>query len=133
MRTRHLNAEVMRRCLPLALALCLCAASAIAQVPLATAPHPDNTPAFLNQMPEPGRVLADIRGSDNLDTAARQVAALNRPIDVVVVLSGTADAPGGPRLTTGELALNGRYGGAASSLATTVYMSIDPDNNQQSD
>ena len=77
--------------------------------------------------------MADIRGSDNFDTAARQVAALNRLIDVVVVLSGTADAPGGPRLTREELALNGRYGGGVSSVAGTVYLSLDPDNNQQSD
>lgn len=147
MRKRYLNAGRRWRYLPLTLPLCLCAALGFAQVTDATVlpiaeliqaepaspPHPDNAPAFLNQMPEPGRVMADIRGSDNLDTAARQVAALNRLMDVVVVLSGTADAPGGPRLTTGELALNGRYGGASSSLATTVYMSIDPDNTQQSD
>jgi hypothetical protein len=94
---------------------------------------PDKTPAFLKEMPEPERVIADIRGPDALNTAARQVAALNRLVDVVIVLSGTADAPGGPRLTTEEQNLNGRYAGAASSLLTTVYRSIDPDNKQQSD
>ena len=123
----------MWRCLPLALALCLCAASAFAQVPAATAPLPGNVPAFLKQMPEPERVTADIRGSDDLDTAARQVAALNRLVDVVITLSGTADAPGGPRLTAEEQHLNGRYSGAASSLTTAVYQKIDPDNKQQSD
>jgi type IV secretion system protein VirD4 len=131
----------------LALTLCLCVMTAFARMPDATvlriallefqaepasAPLPDNTPAFLKQMPEPGHVMADMRGSNDLDTAARQVAALNRLVDVVVVLSGTADAPGGPRLTREELALNGRYAGAASSLTTTVYLSIDPDNKQPS-
>ena len=90
-------------------------------------------PEYLKQMPEPDRVIADIRGSDELDTAARQVAALNRLKDVVVVLSGTSNAPGGVRLTTEELALNGRYSGAASSLFTAVYRSIDPDDKQRSD
>ena len=84
-------------------------------------------------MPEPERVTADIRGSDDLDTAARQVAALNRLVDVVITLSGTADAPGGPRLTAEEQHLNGRYSGAASSLTAAVYQKIDPDNKQQSD
>jgi type IV secretion system protein VirD4 len=90
-------------------------------------------PAFLKQMPEPDRVIADIHGSDQLDTAARQVAALNRLTDVVTVLSGTADAPGGPQLTTEERNLNGRYAGAANSLLTTVYRLIDPDEKQRSD
>ena len=84
-------------------------------------------------MPQPERVIADIRGSDKLDTAARQVAALNRLIDVNIGLSGHADDPGGPHLTTGELSLNGRYAGAASSIYTGVYRSVDPDNKQQSD
>ncbi|WP_263349996.1 type IV secretory system conjugative DNA transfer family protein [Acidicapsa acidisoli] len=84
-------------------------------------------------MPEPDHVLADIHGSDDLDTAARQVAALKRLSDAVVFLSGTADAPGGPRLTTEELALNGRYSGAASSLSTAIYRTIDPDNKQRLD
>jgi type IV secretory pathway TraG/TraD family ATPase VirD4 len=84
-------------------------------------------------MPQPERVIADIRGSNKLDTAARQVAALNRLIDVVITLSGTADAPGGPRLTTQEMSLNGRYAGAASSIYMSVYRSVDPDNKQQSD
>jgi type IV secretory pathway TraG/TraD family ATPase VirD4 len=145
MRTRHADAPWGRGGACLALILYLCAAPAFAQVPDATVPRikvqaasaspplPGNPAAFLSQMPEPGRVIADMRGSDNLDTAARQVAALNRLIDVVVVLSGTADAPGGPRLTREELALNGRYAGASSSLATTVYLSFDPDNKHQSD
>jgi hypothetical protein len=84
-------------------------------------------------MPEPDRVIADMRGADDLDTAARQLAALTRLIDVTVVLSGTADAPGGPRLTTDEMHLNGLYRGAASSLTTAVYQSIDPENKQRSD
>src|ERR1017187_6173896 len=130
MRTRHANAMRMWRCLSLALTLCLCAA---AQTPSASPPLPGNAPAFLKQMPEPERVTADIRGSDDLDTAARQVAALNRLVDVVITLSGTADAPGGPRLTAEEQHLNGRYSGAASSLSTAVYQKIDPDNKQQSD
>jgi type IV secretion system protein VirD4 len=120
----------MWRCVPLVFALSLCAA---AQTPDVSPPLPDNRPAYLKQMPEPDRVIADVRGADDLDTAARQVAALNRLIDVVVVLSGTADAPGGPRLTTDEMHLNGRYAGAATSLNMTVYRSIDPNNNQQSD
>jgi type IV secretion system protein VirD4 len=120
----------MWRCLSLALTLCLCAA---AQTPSASPPLPGNAPAFLKQMPEPERVTADIRGSDDLDTAARQVAALNRLVDVVITLSGTADAPGGPRLTAEEQHLNGRYSGAASSLTAAVYQKIDPDNKQQSD
>jgi type IV secretory pathway TraG/TraD family ATPase VirD4 len=84
-------------------------------------------------MPQPERVIADMRGSNQLDTAARQVAALNRLKDVVIALSGTADAPGGPRLTTEELNLNGRYAGAASSIYMSVYRSLDPDNKQQFD
>ncbi len=124
-----MDAGRLWRCVPLILILCLCAAPVFSASPQT----PDNTPAFLKQMPEPDRVIADIRGSNDLDTAARQVAALNRLIDVVVVLSGTADAPGGPRLTREELALNGRYAGGASTLYDTVYRSIDPDNKQQFD
>jgi hypothetical protein len=105
----------------------------VAQTAPASSRQPGKTPAYLKQMPEPERVIADIRGSDDLNTAARQVAALNRLIDVVITLSGTADAPGGPRLTTEEQNLNGRYARAASSLLTAVYRSIDPDNKQQSD
>src|ERR1039458_8865522 len=137
MRTRHANAMRMWRCLSLALTLCLCAAaqtpiyplslhlSPPAYSPSASPPLPGNAPAFLKQMPEPERVTADIRGSDDLDTAARQVAALNRLVDVVITLSGTADAPGGPRLTAEEQHLNGRYSGAASSLTAAVYQKID--------
>jgi hypothetical protein len=124
MHMRYAAAGKMWRCMPLVVILCLCAAPILAEEP--------DAPAFLQQMPEPGRVIADMRGSDDLDTAARRVAALNRFVDVVVVLSGTADAPGGPRLTREELALNGRYSGAASSVATAVYLSIDPDNKGQS-
>ncbi len=90
-----------------------------------------DTPAFLEQMPAPDRVIADTRGSDELDTAARRVAALNRLIDVVINLSGHADDPGGPHLTTEEMHLNGRYAGASSSLLTAVYRSIDPDGKQR--
>jgi hypothetical protein len=106
---------------------------AAAQTAPSSPPLPAERPPFLKQMPAPERVMADIQGSDQLDTAARQVAALNRLSDVVVTLSGTADAPGGVRLTTGELALNGRYAGAASSLRIAVYRRIDPDNKQQFD
>jgi len=103
--------------------LCLWAAPASAKVP--------DAPAYLKQMPEPQRVIADIRGSDALDTAARQVAALNRLIDVNIALSGHADDPGGPHLTTEEMQVNGRYAGAASSIYTGVYRSLDPDNKGQ--
>jgi type IV secretion system protein VirD4 len=108
-------------------------ATIAAQAAPASSPLPDTAPAWLKQMPEPERVIADIRGSDALNTAARQAAALNRLIDVVITLSGTADAPGGPRLTTEERNLNGRYAGAASSLLNSVYRSIDPDNKQRFD
>jgi hypothetical protein len=107
--------------------------AAAAQTAPSSPPLRADTPAFLRQMPEPKRVIADIHGSDELDAAARQVAALNRLIDVVVVLSGTAHAPGGPQLTMEEANLNGRYAGAASSLRSSVYRSIDPDNKQQRD
>lgn len=122
MRTRHTDPRKMWRRVLLVLALGLPAA---AQTPPSSPALPDNTPAYLKQMPEPERVIADVRGSNDLDTAARQVASLNRLMDVVVVLCGTADAPGGPRLTTEERTLNGRYAGAASSLSITVYRSID--------
>jgi type IV secretion system protein VirD4 len=130
MRARHTDPRRMWRCLPLVLALGLCAA---AQTASTSPPQSDDASFYLRKMPEPERVMADVRGSDDLDTAARQVAALKRLIDVVVVLSGTADAPGGPRLTTDERTLNGRYAGAASSLSMTAYRSIDPDNRQLSD
>ena len=85
-------------------------------------------------MPEPERVIADIRGWwGKLDTAARQAAALNRLIDVNIALSGHADNPGGPHLTIEEMHLNGRYAAAADSLAMSVYRSVDPDNKGQSD
>ena len=99
-------------------------AASAAEVPAA--------PAYLRQMPEPERVIADMHGSDKLDTAARQVAALNRLIDVNIGLSGHADDPGGPQLTPEERSLNGRYAAAASSIYTGVYRSLDPDNKQQS-
>jgi len=127
-----MDAGRLWRCVPLALALCLCTAL-ILQAEPASPPQPDNAAAFLSQMPEPDRVIADMHGADDLDTAARQVAALNRLVDVVITLSGTADAPGGPRLTPEELALNGRYARASSSLYTSVYRTIDPENKQQSD
>jgi type IV secretion system protein VirD4 len=122
MRARHRDRRRMELCLAFVLALGLCAA---AQTVPASPPQAGDTPAFLTQMPLPERVVADLHGSDDLDTAARQVAALKRLMDVVAVLSGTADAPGGPRLTSEERSLNGRYAGAASSLSATVYRSMD--------
>ncbi len=110
---------------PVVLIHCLWAVPAFASVAAA--------PAYLKQMPEPDRDIADIRGWGKLDTAARQVAALNRLIDVNIGLSGHADDPGGPHLTTEELSLNGRYAGAASSIYMAVYRSLDPDNKGQSD
>jgi type IV secretion system protein VirD4 len=130
MRTRHTDRRKMWLCLALVLALGLCTAAQTAPV---SPPLPDNTPAFLKQMPAPERVIADIHGSNDLDTAARQVAALKLLMDAMVVLSGTADAPGGPRLTTDERNLTARYAGAASSLSASVYRSIDQDNKQQFD
>ena len=128
MRARHADRRRMWLCLALVLALGLCTA---AQTAPASPSPADNTPASLKQMPEPERVIADLRGSGDLDTAARQVAALKRLMDVVIVLSGTADAPGGPRLTSEERSLNGRYAAAASALSTFVYRSLDPDNKTQ--
>ena len=128
MRTRHTDRRRMWRCLPLVLALGLCA---VAQQTAPASPAlSDDASFYLRRMPEPERVIADIHGSNDLDTTARQVAALRRLIDVVVVLSGTADAPGGPRLTSEERSLNGRYAGAASSLSTSVSRSLDPRRNQ---
>ncbi len=100
-----------------------------------TAPVPPavEIPAYLKQMPEPDRVMADIQGADSLDTAARQAAALNRLSDVVMRLSGQADTPGGPRLTAEESRVYSGYRNAALSVDLTVYRSIDPDNEQRSD
>src|SRR3984957_12504635 len=93
-----------------------------------------DTQEFMKQMPEPDRVIADIRGSDQLDTAARQMAALNRLIDVVVVLSGNTGGVDTPmRLTTAEKDLNGRYSRASGTLFRSVLASIDPTNTGEDD
>jgi hypothetical protein len=125
MSTRPASPTSLWRYAPVVLILCLWAAPAFAKVP--------DAPAYLKQMPTPERVIADIRGSDKLDTAARQAAALNRLIDVNIALSGHADDPGGPHLTTEEMQVNGRYAGAASSIDMSVYRSVDPDDKQRSD
>ncbi len=124
MSTRPASPTSLWRYAPL-LVLCLWAAPAFASVAEA--------PTYLKQMPTPERVIADIRGSDALDTAARQAAALNRLIDVNIALSGHADDPGGPHLTTEEMQVNGRYAGAASSIDMSVYRSVDPDDKHQTD
>jgi len=90
-------------------------------------------PAYLKQMHEPDRVMTDIHGSDKLDTAARQAAALNRLSDVVMTLSGKADAPGGPKLTAEESRAYSRYRNASLDVSTAVYQSLDPDDKQRSD
>ena len=89
---------------------------------------------FLKQMPEPDRVMADIHGSDLLDTAARQATALSRLADAVMLLSGqNSTTPGGPQLTGEARNFYIRYRQASWSVSATVYKSIDPDDKQRLD
>ena len=73
---------------------------------------------FLKQMPEPDRVMADIHGSDSLDTAARQATALSRLADTVMLLSGQSQL-------TGEVKnLYIRYRDASVSVSLTAYKTL---------
>jgi alpha-tubulin suppressor-like RCC1 family protein len=76
------------------------------------------TPAYLKEMPDPERVLADIRGSDEFDTAARQAAAMFLLSDVLLRLSpGWRSAS---RLTPDEKTLNTRYSRAFSTACDAM-------------
>src|ERR1041385_5140277 len=45
-------------------------------------------PAYLAEMPSVDRVKAEIKGSDPIDTSARQMAAFTRLQDIIKVLAG---------------------------------------------
>ena len=86
--------------------------------------------SYLKEMPDPARVLADIHGSDSLDTAARQRAALEILSDIVESFARTEGS--NLRLTPEELQLNRRYHGAANEIISATYDTLDPNNQQQS-
>jgi hypothetical protein len=86
--------------------------------------------SYLKEMPDPARVLADIHGSDSLDTAARQRAALEILSDVVESFARTEGS--NLRLTPEELQLNRRYHGAANEIISATYQTLDPNDQQRS-
>jgi hypothetical protein len=87
--------------------------------------------SYLSEMPDPARVLADIQGSDSLDTAARQRAALEILSDIVESFARTEGL--NLRLTPEEMELNRRYHGAANEIISATYHTLDPNGQQGND
>ena len=62
---------------------------AIALWPQTTAIRAQATnPSYLSQMPSVERVKAEIKGSDPVDTSARQIGAFQRLQDIINTLAG---------------------------------------------
>ncbi len=86
--------------------------------------------SYLREMPDPDRVLADIHGSDTLDSAARQRAAFEILCDIVESFARTEGS--NLRLTPEEMELNRRYHGAANEIISATYQTLDPNDQQRS-
>ena len=109
--------------------------------PEGTATPTSTTPtSYLEEMPDPARVVADVVGSDSLDTAARQRAALDRLEDVITSfatergcrVNPPPDCPEGMSnaITREEQEFNGRYSRASGAILEAVYHALDPNNQQ---
>jgi hypothetical protein len=86
----------------------------------------------LKEMPDPGRVLSDTHGAGELDTAARQAAAMQCLSDVLVTLaSGNRGVD--LRMEPEEKNLNGRYMHAYSEISASAYRILDPSGTQRLD
>jgi hypothetical protein len=109
------------------LSLFLLAPQATAHVSTASLDADQATDAsYIKEMPDPARVLADIHGSDNLDTAARQTAALEILSDIIESLARTEGF--NLRETPEERELNGRYVQASSNIKSATVHILDPKN-----
>ncbi len=86
---------------------------------------------YLNEMPDPARVLADIHGSDSLDTAARQRVALEILSSIVEEFARHEGL--NLRLTPEEMELNGRYRRASGEIISATYHTLDPNDQQKND
>jgi hypothetical protein len=87
------------------------------------------TSSYVKEMPDPARVLADFQGSDSLDTAARQVAALRMFAYIVISFAHQESSPF--KLTPDESKLFGQYTGADKDITPAAYRTAV--NQQQSD
>jgi hypothetical protein len=85
---------------------------------------------YLQGFPTLEHVMAETRGSDELDTAARQAAAFNILSDVVVTLAPGRDTPGGGSFSPKEQALNSLYKNAEVKADMVAYRIVDPKNIQ---
>jgi hypothetical protein len=74
---------------------------------------------YLKEMPAPARVLADMRGSDNLDTIARQWGALYQLRNIISEMSEGRIYLN--QLTDSEKQLNQAYFKAMSDLPTPTF------------
>jgi len=88
---------------------------------------PLKTTAYLDEMPTPHQIMADIQGSSELDTAARQYAALSVLIDMVVSLSPRKPNQGSNIwLSPEEKHLNGQYSQAREEISTSAISIVNP-------
>lgn len=82
-------------------------------------------PGYLNEMPQPDRVIAEIHGADRFDTAARQAGALYQLREVVMELSDGRQYRN--RLTADEHRLMSSYVDAAARVMAPILASFDPE------
>jgi hypothetical protein len=82
-------------------------------------------PSYLNEMPSVDRVLAEVKGRDNLDTLARQCGALEQMGHIIEVMAG-ARRSGRPSFTADEARLKGKYDQTAWAMTVKQLNSFDP-------
>lgn len=85
---------------------------------------------YLQDFPTLEHVMAETRGSDELDTAARQAASFNILSDAVVTLAPGGDAPGGGSFSAKETTLHSLYKNAELRADMVAYRILDPKNIQ---
>jgi hypothetical protein len=77
-------------------------------------------PPYLNEFPSVERVKAETKGTDTLDTTARQMSAFYHLLWVIKELAGTRydrfSSDGGPKVTPDEKRLYATYGGEWTRL-----------------
>jgi hypothetical protein len=72
--------------------------------------------------------MAETRGSDELDTTARQAAVFNILGDAVLTLAPGRDTPGGGSFSAKESALYSLYKNAELRADMVAYRILDPKN-----
>jgi len=91
---------------------------------------PLKTTKYLEKMPSSVQVMTNIQGSDKLDIAARQYAALSILMDMVVTLSPRKPNQGmNIWLSPEEKELNGQYYQTQSTISAAVIGIVNPTGN----